>query len=422
MINFNTSLEEPYKKLKIVTYFFFLLLAAFPLMKENINSITIIITLFLFILNSIIFKKKITLSKKFIFLTAVFWMYFLHEIFTTDFTVKRILLHLPFLVFPLLFSIIPDYLDEKAKKRSLIVFQISVLLSSAYFLTVFLNNNNIADLFTISLENIPFFRDYIFKNASLDVHPTYFSVFLLVSFTISGYKILTKKLKQKNILFNTINIILVTFMMFLFSSRIVIVVLLLTILFLAVLFLKKLGRKRMIMSVVIIAGLSILAFIPFKKMLSQRFSEIITEYKKPVEGNYHNSTNIRVAILTCSLNLIQEKPLMGYGEGLQSELNRCYSNSYDSNFSENKNYNTHNYYLNLVLYGGWLFFLFFVSYLAYIAFKIKNSTLALLFLFQILFVNLTENYFSRHYGIITFNYFICLFYFFNIPRGSFING
>lgn len=398
--------------LPLFNKFFFLLLACFPLMKENINSITIICCSLGFFIQYFKTDGRRKITKELIFLTLMFWLFLIHELVSTDLSVKTILLNLPFLVFPLLFYFRPIYIGEKEKSLALKVFQGAVLIASIYFLWVFFNVNSVKMLFNVSPENIPFFRDYVFRHAKLDVHPTYFSMFLLISFTLSFFQLVTNKLnfKRENFLF-VINIIITTFMLFLFSSRIIIAIYVLTLVLTLSFFIKRLNRKHKIISLVFLVVLGFLLLFSFKDILFQRFNEIFIEYKVELKGSHHNSTNIRVAIYSCAKELYYEMPFWGYGDSLQGELDSCYESKYDSNFSKIQTYNTHNYYLNILLYGGWICLLIFCYYI-YVVFKsIKGSKLSLLLLIQMLLVCITENFLSRHFGIVTFTYFLCMFIF-----------
>ena len=69
----------------------------------------------------------------------------------------------------------------------------------------------------------------------------------------------------------------------------------------------------------------------FIDIIGKRFSEITTEIDKPIVGNYHNSTNIRIAIFNCSTQLIKEVSFFGYGDSLQEHLDICYAQN-NSNF------------------------------------------------------------------------------------------
>lgn len=398
--------------LKIITTFSFVLLAAFPIMKENINSVAIIFCSLLTVIDRLVNKQPFTFNKSLLYLTFVFWMFFAHELISLDFSVKKILLHLPFLVFPLLFHFKPEYINYKIINKSIYVFQLSILVRCVYFLFVFLSENSIFQLFDVGNYNIPFFRHYVFHNASFQIHPTYFSAFLLVSFTLS-YFILNNSGKKSKKLFGiqVLNGLFSAFFIFLLSSRMVIIVLFLTIVFMLFYFGRKQSRERIIALVGSFIILCCVGFYSFNDILTKRFNEVRTEINKPVKGLYYNSTNVRVAFYTCSFELAKKLPFFGYGDSLQSDLNKCYATNFDSDFYKKQNYNTHNYYLNLLLYGGWFFLILFLFYVFYVFIRIKHSTLAIVFLIQILMINFTENYFSRHFGIIPFAYFITIFIF-----------
>ena len=164
---------------------------------------------------------------------------------------------------------------------------------------------------------------------------------------------------------------------------------------------------------VLLIGSSLLAVIiyPARDVIGKRIMEVKTEINKPIVGDYYNSTNTRIAILKCSMILLKEVPFFGYGDALQNKLNDCYQENNDSNFYLKHTFNTHNYYLNLIAYGGWIFLLCFLGYFYYLYKKINYSMLGLLLFFQFLIINLTENYFSRHYGIVLFAYLISMFVF-----------
>lgn len=175
-------------------------------------------------------------------------------------------------------------------------------------------------------------------------------------------------------------------------------------------------RKRKsfsLKSIVISTALILILFYPSSQIIVNRFNEVKNEINKPIVGDYYNSTNTRVAIFKCSLILLKEVPIFGFGDDLQQKLDDCYANTNDSEFYKISTFNTHNYYVNLILYGGWVFLLLFLLYLIVVFKKIKYSILGLFLLMQFLIINLTENYFSRHFGVVLFAYFMSLFIFIN---------
>ena len=169
------------------------------------------------------------------------------------------------------------------------------------------------------------------------------------------------------------------------------------------------SKKKFIKTISAIFILGALTFFGFKDLIKDRFYEIKTEINKPIVGDYHNSINIRVAIIKCSIDLLKEAPILGFGQNLQKKLNDCYKTNNKSNFYTLSTYNTHNYYFNLVLYGGWFLLLLFLLYIYFLLFKVKYPLFISIIIFQLLLINSTENFFSRHHGILLFIYFISLF-------------
>ena len=390
-----------------ITKISFISLGTLPLLKESYNSILIIICAVFVVFNLISSKKVRELDKRFLILTSLFWAFLIYEVLAQSFNFNRILRHLPFLVFPLIFTYKPKYINDKIRLISIKVFQISVFFQSIIYLLFFLRSNSFNQLFYASLESIPFFREYVFNNYYFEIHPTYFSTFLLVSFTISIYNLFIEK---KGIaLLHVTNTIVTLFFIFLFSSKMILILVVGTIfVVLAHLFLKKnIKRALLVLSSTILILTAIIY--PSRTILLERFDEVRTEINEPIVGTYYNSTNTRIAILKCSLILFKKAPLFGYGDDLQESLNNCYANTNDSEFYKIHVFNTHNYYFNLILYGGWLFLFLFLIYLLFIYRHIGQYKLAVLLFLQFLVINMTENFFSRHYGIVLFNFIICLF-------------
>lgn len=212
-------------------------------------------------------------------------------------------------------------------------------------------------------------------------------------------------------MFAIINMVIMVFFILLFSSRMIILLLLLTIVFALIYLIFQKGLKQatfILISLVVL--LSILMY-PTKDVIGERFNEIKTEINKPIVGDYYNSTNTRMAILKCSFIVLKEVPFFGYGNLLQEKLNNCYKENNNSSFYLKHTFNTHNYYINLAAYGGWIFLLLFIVYLFYVYKKIKYSALGLFLFAQFLLINVSENYFSRHYGIVLFVYVTSMFIF-----------
>lgn len=387
--------------LEKLTKISFLALATLPFLKANYNSKVIVLCAILVLVSFFKRKSKHKANIKDIVYTLPFFMFLFYEILSGNFNLSRILLGLPFLIFPVIFLFRPKFIKEKIFNLSFLIFQIAVLLQSSIYLIVFLKENSIFRLLDISIHNIPFFREYVNNNYLIELHPTYFSSFLLFSLTISLFKFTKIKF------FHFFNIISSLFFIILFSSRIIILLLLLTFVF-YIIFLASKNRKKQSLIISAIA-LTAFLFIVNTKVVKDRFYEIKEQMNKPIVGNYYNSSNTRLAIYKCDYLLVKELPFFGFGNNLQKKLNQCYADNNDSNFYQISVFNTHNYYFNLILYGGWFFFFLFVIYLFFIFKRIRKNPLHLFIFTQFLLINLTENYLSRHYGVVLFCYFTMLF-------------
>ncbi|QNK76812.1 O-antigen ligase family protein [Winogradskyella sp. PAMC22761] len=397
-----------FKKFDKVIVFSYLSLAIFPLVRENVNSLFIIFCVFVTIVYKIINKEKFVFNWLLFVLTLPFWMFLIYNLVFPDFNIKIILLNSPFFIFPVLFYNRPKFIDKKLIKTSINIFQISLIIHLCISVFLYLKSNSFLDIFSVSNENIPFFRNFMYHYDFVIIHPTYFSSFLLTSATVSAIYMFKRSASKINELLRVMNIIICSFFIFLLSSKAIIIIYVLTILAFCIYIYKSLSKTLFrTVTLSVFALMFSLGFV-FKNIILERFDEVITEYNKPIEGLYFNSTNIRMAILNCSLNLLSEVPFFGYGNSLQEGLNNCFSETYNSDFYKRSNYNTHNYYINIYLYGGFIFALLFLIYLFYNYIQIKHSKLALLFFFQLLIVNFTENFFSRHYGIVFFAYFISM--------------
>jgi len=392
--------------LEKVTKLSFLGLALLPLLKENLNSILIITCALLTLIYNIQSKEKRKLKKELLLFTLPFWMFFLHELLSKDNNYDRVLMHLPFLIFPLIFAYKPSYIDKKWKIKSLAVFQFSVVFQCFIYLIFFVLNNPVDKLFFVR-NNIPFFREYVSENYLFEIHPTYFCSFLLISFTISLFSFL----QSKRTIFKITNMVVMAFFLFLISSRIVLLTLIITVVVAFIYIILKKGFKQSIFVLLGVIIVSTILVYPAREIIGKRIKEIKTEINKPIVGDYYNSTNTRIAIIKCSLILLKDVPIFGYGEELQEKLNACYKANNKSDFYLKHTFNTHNYYINLITYGGWFFFLLFIVYGLFIYKKINYSILGVVIVFQILIINLTENYFSRHYGIVMFSYITSLIIF-----------
>jgi O-antigen ligase len=250
----------------------------------------------------------------------------------------------------------------------------------------------------------------ILENKIVGEHPIYVSIFISVAIII-GFSFFRKEkiiCKKNGLFFFTQSLLFI--LLFLLMSKGVIIALLISLL---VLYIKN-NRIRIshILSGIV---LLVIVFISIPQK-NNRFAEIIkgVTYKKI---DMYNSTSIRIRIYQCGFELLQERPLVGYGIGdVQDELDKCYE-KYDSNFVKGR-YNSHNQYLFAWLSSGLIgiiAILFFLSFCVRMSVKYKDSImLSILVLYSVVF--LFENVLSRQSGVIFFSFVVNFFLWYNLNK------
>ena len=261
-----------------ILIFSYLSLATFPLVKENINSIFIIICVALTFIYNYINKIRIVFNRRLFFLTLIFWMFLVYNLFAEEFSLKIILLHLPFLIFPILYANKPGFIDKRVFKNSVNVFQVSVIIHLCITLIIYLLQNDWQKIFHISNENIPFFRDFVYHKDFVLIHPTYFSAFLLLSFTISSLKLVTIDIIKRDLFLHTFNVFFCSFFIFLLSSKVIILAYVISLVTIIFSLYKKLNRQQFRAIIIIITIMFLGITYPFKSIIIKRFNEIRTEY------------------------------------------------------------------------------------------------------------------------------------------------
>ncbi len=146
--------------------------------------------------------------------------------------------------------------------------------------------------------------------------------------------------------------------------------------------------------------------------LQQRFKEVSVEnLTTPPKGNNHNSTNIRVGIYRCAMSIISQNPFLGVGLGnTQKALNTCYT-QYDSPIYSDKDYNTHNSYLNFWVTAGILGFASLIFMFGYALYACRGNSVFTGIILMMALCALTENYFDRQMGVVFYSMFLSLFVF-----------
>lgn len=385
----------------------------FPILKFNIASITII--LFSLISIGLFLRKKeklkyyytkhLLLNSLFFFLLAISLVY-TSNIISGIGTVQRTL---SILIFPLIIFFFNQKITLKELNILLWVFAITCLV-----LTIYIYGNLIVDgVFNSLLENdIKFwdnpFRDTLFGLKYVVLHPTYYSLWIL----FTALFLINKTFGQKNH-FKIISLIFLSIFLIvtavLFSARGPLLGFFFAFFCMVILHLESLKyRLYFLLATIIIITVSVTQI----SFLRSRFIEEFEAQKfRPPVGNAHTSTNIRVGIYTCVFQIFNENKLLGVGIGdVQDELNACYK-QFHTRVYEEKDYNSHSSYFNLLLSNGilgliaFLAVLFYQTKLAYFA----QSKLYLAFIILIVTCMFFENILIRMHGAVFYALFNSIF-------------
>ena len=174
------------------------------------------------------------------------------------------------------------------------------------------------------------------------------------------------------------------------------------------------NKRRRLIGIIGIAVLTCLmaGFASQNTYLKSRFSELApSNWKIPMRGQDQNSVRLRLAILSCSADLLKEHWVKGIPAGdLQQKLNECYISKNYHEELVNFSFDNHNQYLNTWLSLGITGFIVLLTMLfGAIIYAIRNKDIMLLsFMILILLSFLTENIFSTQKGIVFFSFFYCL--------------
>lgn len=323
---------------------------------------------------------------------------------------KEIIRHLSFVLIPFLFITIKPFTIREIRiifqtfTLSLILLFIICFLNAIYRQIIFFNEGGIFNWY--------FFYRYDFLEI-FSQHPTYISMFTLLSLSMLGFSeksnILIKN-KFWRILIMLIHILAIL----LYGSRMAYLLFCI----LGVVYLVKIFRIGKIKELLIFIALFLFFLyagwnVPIVKervlyTLGAKYDykfnekEFIKE-KSPEEKG-------RLLLWQDAIELIKERPIFGYGTGSSRKvLMQKYEEKEHTLFLENR-FNAHNMYLELLLIGGIpLLFIYFLILCSLFTIALKKKD-AIIFSFALIITltSITETIFFAQ-GIIFFAFFYCFF-------------
>ena len=344
-------------------------------------------------------KRKLTFNRSYVLLLA-FYLLLVCGCFWSmntksagfDLEVK-----MSFAIFPIIFSFL-NY--SKSEIRIILKgFILGLILMGIFLIRLSL------DLFVKEPHLDYFFYDYL----SRWIHPSYMSMyyvlglaFLLIDFRYKTLNLLDSKIQYLGLIsfYFLFNILLL--------SRIGIIIGALILGYFMIGWLVK--SKRYMLGITIVLGFLVLGYTGYKTIpyVTQRVDELVEGFtSSSTDSESNGSSGIRLKIWEQGIELVKERPLLGYGTGdVKDELVKKYfEHSIDVAY-KNK-LNAHNQFLQVTISVGIIGLILFLSILfssIQIGYKFNNPYIRL-FIFMIIIYMLTESVLENQAGTIFFGLF-----------------
>jgi O-antigen ligase len=293
---------------------------------------------------------------------------------------------------------------------STILFSLIGLLYRTYFYIFeisdsgYFYNDNIIDIFSMQA---------VYYAVYVNI-----AIFILLHFMLAKQQIV--RLPNWTLLVAITYLVVVNFLL---ASRLSMLSLYLMLLVYLIVFIIK-QRKYVLGGGLLLAGLAMVValFVFFPKTI-KRFESVkntkfdfentnpINHFNGEISETNWNGANTRLAIWTCAWEVIEDNFWLGVGPGAYSDkLNEKYMEK-NFHFGLQRQYGTHNMYLQTWMMFGFLGFLFFLAFLLIPLFMAlrQGEYLYAVFLVFIMLAMLTEDFFSRNQGISLFAFFNSLF-------------
>lgn len=356
-------------------------------------------------------NKKISFTKKDVFLILIFSGYYLLSVISYIYSenyenaINKIALQSYLFVFPLILI---------TKKKILTISLFSKLIQFFSMSLLFFGLLSITNqLIKYSTSSDVFYSFFIENNLSTSVIDNYFlGISLAISFSIiaSSYIKFFRSswfsdwyLK----LFYGINGLLFLFLILLNSRSLIF----LTVSFLTIIILLseiRLKKRKAIILIPLLFFILLFNF-QFNKGFREKVKEAINYENEYSIDKKWGGTSMRYLIWDCTFKVIQENPLIGVGVGdQQDELTLCYKIYMLDELLQNKTiaFNAHNIFMQILLSTGILGLILFVFSLIYpFIVSLKRNLIYVCFILLFITAGLTESYLERNISLAFFSFF-----------------
>lgn len=384
-------------------------LALFPLIPNKIKGLPVILLL-LFAILLFFNKKKSKFNWKLLLINAsIFLTYCLSLLYTSNYSyaLKKLEISLSLLVFPLIFALIWEH-KEKFNFRVLLKTIINVFFNSVFIFSIIVFSYLIYIGGFSHLKDPSFIRHFTEYLPFIGQHSIYASIYLGLGLLCFIYLLKFKK-KRKDQMALILGASFIFLLLISLASKGVLLATFMSIIIYCITIINKKSNRLIIL--ILIFGV-LIGSIKFSPSLSKRVHFFNSSLGLSSPEGELNSTQTRKEIYNCSLELLKNSSVFGYGFGdVNDQLILCYSKT--SKYLVEGKFNSHNQYVGILLgcgiFGLLVLVLFF--YFNFKIFTIDKNYFFLSVLFFYLIIMFVENILERQSGVILFSFLINLFCF-----------
>jgi O-antigen ligase len=309
------------------------------------------------------------------------------------------------LLFPVLFAI-SHFTFAKYKMQLLIIFGFSCTITVLYLYYDALHTISNFGLPASSLFSVNFMNHNF--SLPIGIHATYLSIYIAFSIIVFLFMLLTGLVEKQKWIYIIACIILSAGLLQL-SSRAVFIAFLVAInLGFPLILFKGIKRLQFFLFSTSVSAAILLLIFNVETFRTRYISELKTDLTDKVK--IIENTEPRLARWEAVMELIKKSPVIGYGNGAESELLQQKYFEKGLYISYLNEFNTHNQYLAILLKTGLIGLLLFlyILYFGYASAICSRDLLLLSFMIIITIVSLSENMLDLNKGIFFYGFFFSI--------------
>lgn len=389
--------------------FLIILNASTLLIPNKFKAYPIVLLLVASIMLSVFNKEKIQKFplKKIFFISILFFIYLLSLTYSLAFKegFSRLSTMSSLVAYPLAFGLLYRNKYQLNKNKINVIFSAFVFSNIIFIIFSFIYFRFQYD--TTSDTIIHFSNLINIGLGKFSIHPIYLSIFIGISIII----LLLFYNESKKTIVKVYCFTLIVFLLIVIGVLMRKGPILYLIVSIGIMMFNYFKLKKTLLGILIFILITVLTiqFLP-KYHNINRFSDLINISDS---NDINSSTVIRKNIYICSISLIREKPLIGYGIGnTQDQLDPCYIEK-KIDLSK-KTYNCHNQFFSILLTVGFIgLFIYIISLFNIFKNFYEDRNFLAISIFTFFILNfLTENVIERENGMILYSFLMSLFIFY----------